>query len=72
MNDEPVYIESAMCPLPIRDRGAIIMGHGSGGKLSHDLIGKLFLPPFDNPALRAGGRRGGGAGHAVRRAGRQH
>ena len=54
MNDEPVYIESAMCPLPIRDRGAVIMGHGSGGKLSHDLIGKLFLPPFDNPALRQG------------------
>ena len=30
------------------------MGHGSGGKLSHDLIARLFLPPFDNPALRAG------------------
>jgi len=30
------------------------MGHGSGGKLSHDLIEKLFLPPFDNPVLRAG------------------
>jgi len=54
MNDEPVYIESAMCPMPIRDRGTIILGHGSGGKLSHDLIGKLFLPPFDNPALRQG------------------
>ena len=43
-----------MCPMPIRDRGTIILGHGSGGKLSHDLIGKLFLPPFDNPALRQG------------------
>ena len=43
-----------MCPLPIRDRGTIILGHGSGGKLSHDLIGKLFLPPFDNPTLRQG------------------
>lgn len=51
---EPVYIESPMCPLPIRDRGQIILGHGSGGKLSTDLIGKLFLPPFDNEALRAG------------------
>jgi hydrogenase expression/formation protein HypE len=30
------------------------MGHGSGGKLMHDLIAQLFLPPFDNPALRAG------------------
>jgi hydrogenase expression/formation protein HypE len=30
------------------------MGHGSGGKLSHELISSLFLPAFDNPALRAG------------------
>jgi hydrogenase expression/formation protein HypE len=54
MTEEPVYIESAMCPIPIRDRGYVILGHGSGGKLSSDLIEKLFLPPFDNPALRAG------------------
>ena len=57
-SDEPVYIESAMCPMPIRDRGQVILGHGSGGKLSHDLIQKLFLPPFDNPALRAGNDAG--------------
>jgi hydrogenase expression/formation protein HypE len=30
------------------------MGHGSGGKMSHDLIARQFFPPFDNPALRAG------------------
>jgi hydrogenase expression/formation protein HypE len=54
MSDEPVYIESALCPVPIRDRGYVILGHGSGGKLSHDLISGLFLPPFDNPTLRAG------------------
>jgi hydrogenase expression/formation protein HypE len=30
------------------------MGHGSGGKLSHDLIQKVFLPPFYNPVLSAG------------------
>ena len=58
ISDEPVYIESAMCPMPIRDRGQVILGHGSGGKLSHDLIQKLFLPPFDNPALRAGNDAG--------------
>ena len=54
MSDEPVYIESALCPVPIRDRGYVILGHGSGGKLSHDLINGLFLHPFDNPTLRAG------------------
>jgi hydrogenase expression/formation protein HypE len=58
MSEEPVYIESAMCPVPIRDRGHVILGHGSGGKLSSDLIEKLFLPPFDNPALRAGNDAG--------------
>jgi len=29
----------------------ILLAHGSGGKLSHDLIEKLFLPHFDNPIL---------------------
>ena len=55
---EPVYIESAFCPVPIRDRGYVIMGHGSGGKLSHDLIAARFLPAFDNETLRAGNDAG--------------
>jgi len=29
----------------------ILLAHGSGGRLSHDLIEKLFLPHFDNPIL---------------------
>ena len=32
----------------------ILLGHGSGGKLSHDLIESLFLPAFANPILGAG------------------
>ncbi|MFC1951717.1 hydrogenase expression/formation protein HypE [Chloroflexota bacterium] len=35
-------------------KGRIILGHGSGGKLSHDLIESLFLPLFTNPILEAG------------------
>jgi hydrogenase expression/formation protein HypE len=31
-----------------------MLGHGSGGKMMNDLIESLFLPPFDNPVLRAG------------------
>jgi len=31
----------------------ILLGHGSGGKLSHDLIGSLFVKYFDNPVLKA-------------------
>ena len=46
--------ESATCPVPIRRRERVVMGHGSGGKLSHDLVAQVFQPAFDNPALRAG------------------
>ncbi len=35
-------------------KGRIILGHGSGGKLSHDLIESLFLPSFTNPILDTG------------------
>jgi hydrogenase expression/formation protein HypE len=31
-----------------------LIGHGSGGKLSHDLVARIFLPRFDNPSLNAG------------------
>ena len=39
------------CPLPITDRKTIVLGHGSGGKLSAQLIRQMFLPAFDNPLL---------------------
>lgn len=32
------------CPLPITDYKNILLGHGSGGKLMLDLIGKVFRP----------------------------
>jgi hydrogenase expression/formation protein HypE len=42
---------SFTCPLPIAQRKTIVLGHGSGGKLSAQLIRELFLPAFDNPLL---------------------
>jgi hydrogenase expression/formation protein HypE len=39
------------CPLPIFDHQLIVLGHGSGGKLTADLIEQIFLPAFQNPAL---------------------
>jgi hydrogenase expression/formation protein HypE len=57
MTDEqsPVSsFEGAACPLPLKHSDQVVMGHGSGGKMSHDLISNVFMPPFDNPALRAG------------------
>src|SRR5690606_616208 len=51
--EESVFIEGAVCPLPLGHDEQIVMGHGSGGKMSHELIGRIFLPPFDNDVLRA-------------------
>jgi hydrogenase expression/formation protein HypE len=39
------------CPLPIFEHNQIVLGHGSGGKLTADLIEKVFLPAFKNPVL---------------------
>lgn len=35
---------------PLKDE-KVLLAHGSGGKLSHDLVAKGFLPAFDNPLL---------------------
>ena len=40
------------CPLPITEHDTIQLSHGSGGKLTNELISKLFVWAFDNPALR--------------------
>lgn len=39
------------CPLPIAERKNIVMGHGSGGKLTAQLVQELFLPAFNNAYL---------------------
>ena len=39
------------CPLPIFEHPQIVMGHGSGGKLSAELIEKVFVSQFRNETL---------------------
>ena len=39
------------CPMPILDHKEILLGHGSGGVLTSQLIEGLFLPAFGNPVL---------------------
>src|ERR1039458_8537869 len=41
------------CPFPIQDYPHVLLAHGGGGKLMHQLIGKLFLPVFRNPLLES-------------------
>ncbi len=42
------------CPLPLPHEERIVLGHGSGGSLTHRLVRRIFLEAFDNPALRQG------------------
>lgn len=42
---------AAVCPLPINEYPQIMLAHGGGGKLMHDLIEKMFVPVFENPLL---------------------
>ena len=39
------------CPIPIQDYPTILMAHGGGGKLTQQLIEKIFAPAFANPLL---------------------
>jgi hydrogenase expression/formation protein HypE len=41
------------CPVPRTDTEHVLLGHGSGGRMTADLIGRLFLPAFDDPVLSA-------------------
>jgi hydrogenase expression/formation protein HypE len=41
------------CPIPIQQYPNVLLAHGGGGKLTHQLIEKFFLPAFENPLLGA-------------------
>jgi len=45
--------EGYTCPVPIRPTETVILGHGSGGTLSRDLLNRLFLPELGKAAPRA-------------------
>ncbi len=44
-------IDLMSCPLPKMDYDTIQLAHGAGGKLSADLIDKIFIPRFGNETL---------------------
>ena len=51
MNDNRENPPTFTCPAPLATTDRILLGHGSGGKLSADLIRDIFLPAFQNPVL---------------------
>src|SRR5262249_24391382 len=44
-------ILSGTCPLPVSSYKEIVLAHGSGGKLSQQLIQNIVLPAFRNDLL---------------------
>lgn len=49
---ESALIGGLVCPSPIIDQKEILLGHGSGGKLSAALVREYILPRFANSALQ--------------------
>ncbi len=42
------------CPIPISDYPQVLLAHGGGGKLMHQLLDKLIAPTFANPLSAEG------------------
>src|SRR5215469_12363109 len=51
MADSLKTMASLSCPAPLTRRDRVLLGHGSGGKLSAGLVRDVFLPAFQNAAL---------------------
>jgi hydrogenase expression/formation protein HypE len=48
---EPNKNFAPACPIPISQYPHVLLAHGGGGKLMHQLIGEMFLTAFGNPLL---------------------
>lgn len=46
-------MQGPICPVPLRHEEQIVIGHGSGGRMTHDLVTRFFASAFSNPALAA-------------------
>lgn len=51
MSDKSNSLAQLICPVPHPVKDTILLGHGSGGRLSAELTRELFLPAFENPVL---------------------
>jgi hydrogenase expression/formation protein HypE len=50
---ETARFDQMSCPVPLSNYEHVLLGHGSGGKLSADLIQRLFVPGFGGEILSA-------------------
>jgi len=52
MADAKIMTEfNLSCPVPRVSDDRIVLAHGGGGRLTHQLIEKIFIPAFGNPML---------------------
>jgi hydrogenase expression/formation protein HypE len=50
---EVIDFDRLSCPVPLSRYEHVLLGHGSGGRLTADLIERLFVPAFANDVLCA-------------------
>jgi hydrogenase expression/formation protein HypE len=51
---EPLAMQGPVCPLPHQHTDAVVIGHGSGGKMTRDLIRDVFQTRIGSPYLAEG------------------
>ena len=51
MGQNTKTIVELSCPSPLPAKDTVLLGHGSGGKLSAELVRDVFLPELANPVL---------------------
>lgn len=51
MPQETKFDVALNCPVPITSMESILLGHGSGGRMSGDLLRNIVLPALQNPVL---------------------
>ena len=51
MANEIPDVNAFSCPLPLARYKQVLLAHGGGGKLTHELIHELFVPEFQNEHL---------------------
>jgi len=53
-HEGPLAMDGAVCPLPLPHDVTVVLGHGSGGQMTHDLVARHFRRILANPALEQG------------------
>lgn len=54
MSDQFPSFEGPVCPVPLKNNSTIVLGHGSGGLMTHNLIKDVFQSYFNNHFIKAG------------------